>query len=280
MNNQYKTSDFRELEAVLYHPEKEIVKHRRHTQEYEQKEKCHKTWQLWSTASIEWLFPPRGDNQSITERKITAIRHISTHTHTHTYTLAQCISVPKTDSFLESLLSGRARPLLHSVCYMLSSLIPCPALVVPGYGVISHSTESSKGDRNSAHSGPPMPSPGQGMWSTKITLYLTLALGAGCWSEVAVFPAQAMPSAPISLLFGGGLHCLLLLSSPIPIAFLPADAPLMNLMCALPWMSVLIKCDLALPVSRVSKLRQWCCAMNIFLLLALPLPPKLLFSSM
>lgn len=53
MNNQYKASDFRELEAVLYYPEKEVVKHRRDTQEYEQKGKCHKTWQLWSTASID-----------------------------------------------------------------------------------------------------------------------------------------------------------------------------------------------------------------------------------
>lgn len=86
-----------------------------------------------------------------------------------------------------------------------------------------------------------------------------------------------MPSAHISLLFGGGLHCLLLHSSPIHIAFLPADAPLMNLMCALPWMSVLIKCDLALLVSRVSKLHQWCCGMDIFLL-PFPLPPKLLCS--
>lgn len=170
MSNQYKTSDFRELEAVLYHPEKETVKHRRDTQEYEQKEKCRKTWQLWSTASIDWLFPPRGDNQSITERKITAIRHRSTHTHTHTGT--GHFSFPAWFfpwEFAEW--QSQATPALSA--NILSSLILCPALVVPGCGVIctpSHSTKSNKGDRNSAHSGPPMPSPEQGMWSIKITL--------------------------------------------------------------------------------------------------------------
>jgi hypothetical protein len=51
MNNRNKISDFRELKVILYHPEKEVVKHKRNTQEHKEKEKWLKTQQLWQWSS-------------------------------------------------------------------------------------------------------------------------------------------------------------------------------------------------------------------------------------